>query len=303
MKIGLLIDERGMTLEQLTEAAARASKAGLAGFWMGQHYDWDPLTALVAAASAAPGIELGTAIVPTYPVHPVTLASQALSAQAASGNRITLGLGVSHKVIMEGTFGIPYERPAKHLRDYLTALIPLLRGETVAYQSEALTANASVRVPGAEPPALLLSALGPLMLKLAGELTDGTITNWAGPATLENYVAPTINKAAADAGRPAPRIIAGVLVSVTADEVGVRAGIAETFGMASSLPAYRTMLDREGAAGVEDVMIVGDEASVERQLRRQLDAGATEFIAAPMGSPDDQARTLSLLSAIAQQSG
>lgn len=303
MKIGLLIDERGLTLQQITAAAATAAEAGLAGFWMGQHYDWDPLTALVAAAQAAPGIELASAIIPTYPVHPVVLASQALSAQAVSGNRITLGLGVSHQVIIEGTFGIPYERPAKHLRDYLTALIPLLRGETVAFQGETLTANGSVRVPGAEPPALLLSALGPLMLKLAGEMTDGTITNWAGAATLENFVAPTINKAAADAGRPAPRVIAGVMVSVTADEAGVRAGIAETFGLAASLPAYRGMLDREGAAGVEDVAIVGDESSVERQLRRQLDAGATEFIAVPMGNAQDRARTLAVLSAITRQSG
>nr|WP_279581759.1 LLM class flavin-dependent oxidoreductase [Fodinicola feengrottensis] len=169
----------------------------------------------------------------------------------------------------------------------------------MSYAGETLTATGTVAVPGAQPPGLLISALGPTMLRIAGELTDGTITNWAGIRTLADHVVPTITKAAI--GRPAPRIVAGVIVSVTSDEAAVRTWVAETFGLAATLDNYRAMLDREGVDGVADVVIAGDEASVERQLRRQLDAGATEFIAFPVGSDADRARTLDLFSALVRQ--
>lgn len=290
MRIGLLIDERGKSLDQLGEDATTAK--GFAGLWLGQHYDWDPLTVLAATAPAAPGIELGTAIVPTYPVHPLALAGQALSVQAATGNRLTLGVGLSHRVVIEDRFGISYDRPARHLREYLSALVPLLHGESIAYEGETIKAQGGVNVPGARPPGVLVSALGPVTLRIAGELTDGTITNWAGPTTLADHVAPTITRAA---GSRTPRIVAAVMVSVTSNEAAARAWVRDNFGLASTLPSYQSMLEREGAGGVEDVVVVGDEASVERQLRRQLDAGATEFLAFPLGSTADRARTTELL--------
>ncbi|WP_163507312.1 TIGR03564 family F420-dependent LLM class oxidoreductase [Fodinicola acaciae] len=292
MRIGLLIDERGKSLDELT-AEATAAK-GLAGFWTGQHYDWDPLSVLAATAPAVPGIELGTAIVPTFPLHPLALASQALSVQAMVGNRLTLGVGLSHRVVIEERFGISYDRPARHLREYLSALVPLLHGESIAYEGETLKAAGAVTVPGSRPPGVLVSALGPVTLRIAGELTDGTITNWAGPATLADHVVPAISSAAS----ATPRIVAAVMVSVTSDEAAVRGWVKDNFGMASTLPSYRSMLEREGAGGVEDVVVVGDESSVERQLQRQLDAGATEFIAFPLGSAADRARTTDLLVAL-----
>ncbi|MET7327469.1 LLM class flavin-dependent oxidoreductase [Nonomuraea sp. NPDC005650] len=149
------------------------------------------------------------------------------------------------------------------------------------------------------PPPVLLAALAPAMLRLAGELADGTVTWMTGPRTLADHIVPSITKAAEAAGRPSPRVVAGLLVSVTDDEHGVRGRIAEQFGLAGQVPEYRAVLDRERAAGPQDVAIVGDEAQVEGRLRRLRDAGVTDFFAAPFGSPDEQDRTIDLIAALA----
>jgi F420-dependent oxidoreductase-like protein len=297
--IGIGIDERGRTLSQILDEAQAASDAGIETFWMGQHADWDPLVALALVGREVPGIGVGTAIALTYPRHPLTLAGAALSLQAASGNRFTLGVGLSHQPIIEGQYGYSYRRPARHLREYLSALGPLLRGETIDYRGETLRANGGVAVTGARPPALLVSALGPVTLRIAGELADGTITNWAGPKSLAEHVVPTITAAAEAAGRPAPRILAMVMVSVTDDPVGVKNRVAEHFGLAGSLAGYRAMLDREGAGGVADMVIAGDATAVETSLRRMVDAGAGEFVVAPVGSDSERARTVEALGELA----
>jgi F420-dependent oxidoreductase-like protein len=294
MRIGLVIDERGRTLDGITEEARIATQAGLAALWLGQHYDWDPLVALTAVGREVPGLELATGIVPTYPLHPLALASQALSTQAATGNRLTLGVGLSHRQVIEARFGYSYDRPARHLREYLTALGAALRGEDVAYQGETLTARGSVTVGGARPPALLVAALGETTLRIAGELADGTITNWAGPGTLAGHVVPTITRAAI----APPRIVAMVMVCVTGDEAAVRGWVAEHFGLAGTLPSYRAMLDREGAHGVEDMVVAGDEHRVEAELRRQAEAGVTEFAVVPLGSAAERRRTIDLVAAL-----
>jgi F420-dependent oxidoreductase-like protein len=299
MQIGIGIDERGLTLSQVIEAARSAASAGIGMFWMGQHADWDPLVALPLVGREVPALRLGTAVVLTYPRHPLTLAGQALSVQAASGNRLTLGVGVSHQPVIEGQYGYSYQRPARHLREYLTALGPLLRGESVDYRGETVRASGAVAVAGAEPPALLVSALGPVMLRIAGELADGTITNWAGPKALAGHVVPTISAAAEAAGRPAPRVLAMVMVSVTADPAAVRESVAAQFGLAAELASYRAMLDREGAAGVADMVVAGDAPAVEAELRRMTDAGATELVIVPVGSDGDRARTAELLGSLA----
>jgi F420-dependent oxidoreductase-like protein len=295
MRMGIGIDERGLRLSQVLDAARTAASAGVGTFWMGQHADWDPLVALAVVGHEVPGISVGTAVALTYPRHPLTLAAQALSVQAATGNRFTLGVGLSHQPIIEGQYGYSFQRPARHLREYLSALGPLLRGESVDYQGETLRAGGAVAVAGAERPAVLVSALGPVMLRLAGELADGTITNWAGPKALAGHVVPTIGAAAQAAGRPAPRVLAMVMVSVTSDPAGVRERVAEQFGLAGSLPSYQAMLDREGAASVADMVIAGDARVVEAGLRRMADAGATEFVVVPLGSADERARTIELL--------
>lgn len=283
------------TIDQVISEVRDTADLGLAGAWVAQVMSWDALTILAVAGQTVPDIELGTAIVPTYPHHPLALASQTLTAQAATGNRLTLGIGTSHKQLVESTFGLPFDRPAVHTREYLTALRPLLRGEQVDLHGEFHHATGQVTVPGAHPPPVLLAALGPAMLRLAGELADGTIATWTGPRTLAAHITPRITAAAQAAGRGTPRIVVSLPVAVTSDAVAARAWVAERFGMAADLPSYRAMLDLEQVKGAEEVVVAGDEDTVAGHLRRLQDAGATEFIAVPFGPPKQVTRTLRLL--------
>jgi F420-dependent oxidoreductase-like protein len=301
MRIGIWLGKllQEMTIDDLVEQGREAASAGLTSAWMAQLFSWDALTALAVIGRQVPGLALGTAVVPTYPRHPLALASQALTVQAATGNRLTLGIGPSHRYLMEDQLGYSFDQPARHVREYLSVLMPALHGESVDYQGETLKAVATVEVPGARPPSVLLSALGPVMLRIAGEMTDGTVTVWTGPKTIASHIAPTITAAAL--GRPAPRIVAVVLVSVTSTPGAAREWIAERFGLAGQPPSYQVVLEREGARP-EDVVVVGDEAAVERELRRYIDAGATELVAIPFGSDEEHTRTLAMLSLLARSS-
>ncbi|KAB2346595.1 TIGR03564 family F420-dependent LLM class oxidoreductase [Actinomadura rudentiformis] len=299
MRIGLFVDELGMSLDAVVEKTREVAEAGFTGAWFAQRHGWDALTTLAIAGRTAPGIELGTSIVPTIPRHPLAMAAQALTIQAATGNRLTLGLGVSHRYIVEDGFGMSFDRPALRMREYLTALGPLLHGESVAYEGETLKAEGGVLAPGAKPPAVLIAALGPAMLRIAGELTDGAIVLWSGPEVIADYFVPTITKAAAGAGRPAPRVVVSPFVAVTDDPDARRTWIAENFGRAAQVPAYRAVMERGGAAGVEDTIVVGDEATVEREIRRLADAGTTDLIPIPFGPEEEQARTIAFLADLA----
>lgn len=292
--VGLGLDGP-QTFEDVVGEVEAAQAAGFGRVWSSQLLTWDALTLLASAGLRVPGVELGTAVVPVHPRHPLTLASQALTVQAVTGNRLTLGLGVSHEVIVAGAFGYRFERPARHLREHLSVLVPLLHGEAVEHEGELITARGAVGLAGAAAPSVLVAALGPAMLRVAGELTDGTIATWVGPRALAEHVVPRITAAAEAAGRPEPTVAVSLPVAVTADEAGARQHVAERFGQAVDLPPYRAVLDREGAAGVADVTIAGDESAVHRQLARLRDAGATDFIAVPVGSPGDRARTIALL--------
>jgi F420-dependent oxidoreductase-like protein len=297
MRIGLVVgDTRGpSTLEHLTGQVRAAADAGFGTAWAAQAFGWDALTALAVAGAAVPGIGLGTAVVPIPQRHPLVLAGQALSVQAATGGRLILGVGAGVAMMVQEMFGLPADRPARRMREYLSVLRPLLRGESVTHRGETLTAVGSVTVPGAEPPPVLVAALGPAMLRLAGELADGTVTWMTGPRTLGDHIVPSITKAAETAGRPIPRVVAGLIVCVTNGEAGVRERIAEQYALAGQVPEYRAVLDREGAAGPQDVVIVGDEDDVARDVRRLADAGVTEFIASPFGSVEEQDRTIGVL--------
>ncbi|GAA1682096.1 TIGR03564 family F420-dependent LLM class oxidoreductase [Nonomuraea maheshkhaliensis] len=295
MRIGVFVDEMGPSLEAVADQVQGAAKAGFAGAWVGQRTGRDALTTLAVAGSRTPGIELGTAVVPTYPRHPLALAAQALTVQEAVGGRLSLGVGVSHRHIVEDQYGYSFDRPARHLREYLSVLVPLLRGESVSYGGETLKAVGAVDVAAAAP-SVLVGALGPAMLRVAGELADGTITTWATASALADHIVPEITKAA---GGRTPRVVAGTVVCVTSREDERRAWVAENFGMVGQLPIYRAMLDRGHAAGPQDTVVIGDETAVERGLRRLFDAGATELVALPLGSEEEQARTTALLADLA----
>ncbi|MEU7883945.1 TIGR03564 family F420-dependent LLM class oxidoreductase [Microbispora bryophytorum] len=303
MKLGVLAGGNGLGLDGLIGRVREAAEAGLDSAYFTQVLSWDAVQLAALAAREVPGIAVGTAVTQTYPRHPLALAGQALTTQAASGNRFTLGIGPSHGPLIETHFGLSYDRPARHVREYLSALVPLLRGERVDYRGETLTAAGRVEVPGAEPPPVLLAALGPVMLRLAGELADGAVTVWTGPETIADHVTPAVTRAAASAGRPRPRVVAGVIVSVTADPEGVRRRVAESLGPVGDLPGYRAILDRQGRSGVEETVVAGDESAVERAVRAYAEAGATELVVSPFGDARERARTLGLLAALRGRRG
>ena len=287
MRIGLFTIAGMAPLDDIVTQVRQARDAGLDSAFFGHAGSWDALLTAAVAGREVPGIEVGTAIVPTYPRHPLALASQALTAQAMTGGRFALGIGPSHPQVIEGAHGISYERPARHVREYLSALRPLLRGEDVDYHGETLTAVGKLDAPGATPPPVLVSALGPAMLRIAGELADGTVTTWVGADAMADHIVPSITKAAEAAGRPAPRVLAGVIVAVTTDPDAVRSDLADQLGAASDFPAYRAVLDRQGLSGVHETVIAGDETTVARRLRRFADAGVTDLLISPRGDLAD----------------
>lgn len=288
MKIGLMVGATGgSSIDELVETSQAAESAGFATLWMANIFGLDAIGALGIVGRETSAIELGTAVVPTYPRHPTAIAQQALTSQAASRGRFTLGIGLSHKLVIEDMLGMSYDKPAKHMREYLEVLGPLLRGEQVQYQGEQYRVAAQIDVPGAEAPGLLVAALGPVMLGLAGRLSDGTITWMCGARTLADHIGPRIRSAAADAGRPEPRVVAGLPIVLTNDPDGARTKIADALQIYGQLPSYRAMLDREGAAGPADVAIVGDEAALRSGIDELRDAGVTDFDAAVMPIEED----------------
>ena len=294
MRIGLFVDSQ--RLDEFVDRVRGAKEAGLACAWAPQIFGLDALTALAVAGREVDGIDLGTSVVPIYTNHPNALAIHALTTQAATGSRLTLGIGLSHQVVVENMWGYSFEKPARFMREYLSALMPLLHEKRVGFQGETLKAMGQLMVGDVPAPQVVVAALAPRMLKLAGSLTDGTITWMTGAKTVGSHIVPHITSAADDAGRPAPRVIVELPVAVTDDEAEARERAANVFAVYGGLPSYRAMLDREGAGGPADVAIVGNEASVRSQIEEIFAQGATEFVAAPF---IERERTLEALAAVA----
>jgi 5,10-methylenetetrahydromethanopterin reductase len=267
-------------IDDLLSQAHAAAAAGLTSVWLGQMYDLDPLTALAVIGRHVPGIGLGTAVTVTHSRHPITMSSQAQTVQAATGGRLLLGVGVSHRRPVEQRYGYSFDRPASHLREYLTALLPLLHDGKADVHGATLTADTTgfpAHVAGAAPPPVLVAALGPAMLRVAGELADGTVTWMAGTAAIASHIVPAITAAAA--GRQAPQVAVSLPVCVTREPAEASARAAGNLAFYAQLPAYRAVLDLSAAASPADVAIIGDERHVERRLRELVGAGATHFIA------------------------
>lgn len=299
MRIGITVGSPGGPDATLSNLIARAKDVEARGFsscWMPNIFAHDAITALALAGHETERIELGTAVVPTYPRHPMALAQQACTAQAAAGGRFTLGIGLSHKIVIEDMFGLSYDKPARHMREYLEVLTPLLRGEAADWEGEQYQVKGGLEPAESEPPGLVIAALGDVMLKLAGQYTDGTILWMTGPQAIGSHIAPKLVEAAEQAGRPTPRIIAGLPIILTNDPEGARARVAEALAIYGMLPSYRAMLDKEGADGPADVSLIGDEAELDAGLARLRDAGVTDFDAAvfPL-EPGADERTLEYL--------
>ena len=284
MRIGVMVGpERGRyqtKVDRLRSDAQWAEEAGFASVWIPQIPDeFDALTAATVAGLGTSRIEVGTAVVPIQPRHPIALAQHALSVQAVCRGRLTLGLGVSHHWIIDEMLGLPYEHPAQAMRAYLDVLDRALAGPgDVDVENEQFRVHNPLDITDLTPPPVLLAALGPVMLRVAGQRADGTILWMADERAIGGHVAPIITRAAQDAGRPSPRIVAGIPVCVCADHE-VEAAIARTnriLAEAEVSPNYQRLLDRGDARTVGDLLAAGSEAAVEKRLQAFADAGATD---------------------------
>jgi F420-dependent oxidoreductase-like protein len=298
MRIGLMIGpERGRfatKVERMCTDARWADDAGLASIWTPQIPDeFDALTAATVMGAATSRIEIGTAVVPIQTRHPIALLQQALSTQAVLGGRLTLGLGVSHHWIVDEMLGLPYERPLGQMRATLDALDQGLAGPgQVDVENDFFRIHNPLSVTDVTPTPVLLAALGPKMLQLAGERTDGTILWLADERAIANHIAPIITKAAESAGRSTPRIVAGVPVCLCSDgEVDVAVARANrVLSEAEVSPNYQRLLDQGDATSVGDILAAGSESSVEKRLRSFADAGVTDLSVrvVPIGDDRDQ---------------
>ena len=284
------------SIDDVVADVQAAEEQGFRSYWVPQIFGYDALTLLAVVGRETSSIELGTSVIPTYPRHPVMLAAQALTTQQACAGRLTLGIGLSHQPVVEHMFGMSFDKPVRHLREYLDVLMPLLSGERVEAQGETISANVTLDVPRPQPVPVQVAALGPQLLKLAGARTAGTITWMTGPRTIAEHTAPALRKAAEEAGNPEPSVTAGVPVCVTDDVEGTRRRAAQVYAIYGQLPSYRAMLDREGLEGPADLAVIGDEDAVRARLQDFADAGVTDLAASEFGSgQDERARTRTLL--------
>ena len=316
MRIGLMVGpERGRyatKVERMRADVTWAEDAGLATVWIPQIPDeFDALTAVALCGAETSRIELGTAVVPIQPRHPIALAQQALSTQAVCGGRLTLGLGVSHHWIIDEMLGLPYERPVLTMRSYLDVLDRALVGPgPVDVENALFRVHNPLDITDVAPTPLMLAALGPAMLKLAGERTDGTILWMADERAIASHVAPAITAAASAAGRAAPRIVAGVPVCLCRDD-DVEVAVERTnriLAEAEVSPNYQRLLDTGDARQVGDILAAGSESSVEKRLRAFVDAGATDISArvVPVGENREERlasmqRTRAFLASLASE--
>ena len=287
------------TLQGQVQQAVEAESDGFDSFWTAQVAGVDALTLLALAGDKTEKIELGTAVVPTYPRHPMALAQQALTAQAATDGRLILGIGLSHRPVVEGRWGLSFHAPAQHMEEYLTVLKSLMETGAVDFHGYHFSVSGEIQRITESPPELCVAALAPRMLRTAGRETDGTITWMVGPRTLDTHVVPRLTSASSEAGRGSPRVCVGLPICVTDDASAAFEAASGYFQRYGSLPSYRRMLDIEGVESPAEVALIGDEASVQSQLRSLSSAGATDFLASifPSG-PDPVAsvsRTRSLL--------
>ena len=296
MRIGLngsRLIAMGSPVAAIVDDAVDAEAAGFSSYWLAQLAVPDALTVIAMIGARTSTIELGTAVVPTWPRHPLMLAGQALTVQEATGNRLALGIGLAHKTTVESTYKVPFATPAKHMEEYLSVLLPAVRERKVSFAGDIWSAEVEgvVGVPEAQPPAVLLAAMGPRMLRLAAERTDGTILWLSGPRVVEERIRPAVGDG---------RIVASVPVCVTDSGDDVRGLIDSLLAGYNDLPSYKGVMEASGASGPADVSVVGTEAEVRAGIQAFADAGATEFAALEFVTNGDEAKaTRALLTELA----
>lgn len=285
-------------VEGLLEDMVAAEAAGFSSYWVAQVGLIDALGAITAHGDTGSPMELGTAVISTWERHPHALAAQALTAQSVVGERLIVGIGVNHRPHVQDSLRMTWNKPVRHMIDYLDILQDLLATGTASMRGEVWSYDGTNDKPSAGTPKVMIAALGPQMLKVAGRRTDGTILWCVGPKTVKSHIAPVINEAAADAGRAAPAIVCSIPVWVTDDPQPARDFLASVLAGYATLPSYRAMMDIEGVAGLGDLSIVGSEEFVRDALGELSGSGVTDFAPVPMGgNPDEEARTLAVITA------
>jgi 5,10-methylenetetrahydromethanopterin reductase len=295
MKIGIF--DRVRSLPELAADLESAVEHGLDSYWITQAFGTDTLT-VIGALGRSVDLAIGTAVVPTYPRHPMVLAQQALTVNLLLGGRLRLGIGSSHRPVVEGSWGLSHAQPLRHTEEYLSALTQALC-QRARFRGELITANGDLDVPGATAPPVFVSALGPRMLQLAGRLAAGTITWMVGPRTLADLTVPTIRAAAVAAGRPAPEVVVCVPMCLTSDVDAAWQVAQSEFGWYGDLSSYRAMLDREGLRSSAQVAVVGDEDVLRAAVGDYRQAGATTLAVRPFGSAAERRDTSRLLGQLA----
>jgi F420-dependent oxidoreductase-like protein len=289
MSTGVLIaPDRGAAnlVDDALDKARAAHHAGVGQLWLGQQLDYDAIGLAAVIGTAIPDVAVGTSVVPINPRHPLIVAAAAQTAQAATHGKFSLGLGLGVPFLEESVFGLTTGNTVQRLREYLTVLLAIRDDRTVNFHGSQITAVdpsvLPVAMAGATPFPLYVAAMGPRALQVSGELADGTLPANAGPRTIEGFIAPTITRAAADAGRPPPRIIAMVSVAVTDDVEAARAAAAARLALYDSIPSYRKVFAREGVSSALELAVIGTAETVTRRLKSYIHAGATDLALMPL---------------------
>jgi F420-dependent oxidoreductase-like protein len=296
MRLGMFLNPT--SVDQYIADCKVIAAQGFQAVWSPQVFGLETLAVIAVAGREVPELTFGTAVVPTYPRHPATMAQLAFTAADATGGRLMLGIGLSHEIVISGMYGMSFDKPAIHMREYLSILGPLVHERRVRYEGAGLTFRGGLQVANVEPFPVLIAALAPAMLKLAGTMADGTILWMTGPKTIADHIIPTMHAAATEAGRPIPRTVVGLPVCLTNDVEAAKERAAKDYVIYGQLPSYRAVLDREGAAGPADIAIIGNEATIAASIARVRDAGTTEFAANLFGSTEEQTRTQEFLASL-----
>jgi F420-dependent oxidoreductase-like protein len=294
VKLGILdmTVNRG-DLPDVILAARQASDIGAASFWVPNFFGLDALTSLAVVGQDVPAIALGTAVVPIFGRHPRVLAQQARTVQSAIGQRLHLGVGLSHRPLIEKTLQPWPASPVAYLEQYLSQLREMCEATQISSDSP----PTAIRVVTERPVPILCAALGPNTLEIAGRLADGVILWSVGPKTVSELTVPGLQKSALAAGRLTPhRVVLGIPIVVTDDEAAVRDRIARQFGAFDSMPSYRAALNRETVASIADISLVGSPRQVATGIERFQMSGVTELLANHLAStPQERLATNSFL--------